>query len=716
MGKKVILGLFFFIFLISFISAEGFGYNYLEGELNVAQAVNYTEKNVNNSIYFQSYTPTTLGSWLETTFSWITNAVDNLVNYYTKTEIETNYIPYTGANANVDLGDNNFTVNDSTFFVDTNKGWVGIGTTSPVSTYKLDINGTAIIGDQSTTSMIPDHNILLLENTVNTVDRNVYGLNVALLAYPTENSAKLYYGSFYNIQAGTGDYDFTGRTVGFQGQTNWKSTGTLAQSRGVAGFVTNSNTGTITNAYGAMFGFGANSGTITNSYGLYVGDITSGIQTNTPFSIYSSDSNAYNYFAGDTGIGTKTPQNKLNVIGDGNFTGLIYGNGSQLTDVTLAEVDPYWSANFTLYNASWSAGGTDTFIANYSTFLDISIWNDTGLIQDWNATGFIRDWSGSSSDATWLANWTAYNTTWSTDLNTWDTSWFANWTAYNSTWSSTCNSTYNAYNSTGLIQDWNATGFIKDWSGDSSDTTWIANYTLYNNTGWTTTDLEIWNVASNGTFLESFTELDPYWSANYTAYNDSWNIDTTYSQGTNMSFDGTTINWDGSWVLSVFAKISDLTAKVSWTDLWAQVYNKTEVNAINTSMKNYVDGLSGGEGASVGNTKTQVWTATNCPTSWTDIDLSGIVGSNSALVHISFQSTAGDMNSISLRANGDTTEYHEKTAEVSAYGIAVGHHDSGGTATGGAVVLSTFTDNNGIVEWICESQEEADAYLLGWVG
>jgi hypothetical protein len=39
-----------------------------------------------------------------------------------------------------------------------------------------------------------------------------------------------------------------------------------------------------------------NSGTITNTYGVHVGDITTGTQTNTPFSFYASDANAFNYF------------------------------------------------------------------------------------------------------------------------------------------------------------------------------------------------------------------------------------------------------------------------------------------------------------------------------------------------------------------------------------------------------------------------------------
>ncbi len=109
MEKKGIFIIVLLLILIPIISAEDFGYNYLEGELNVAQAINYSQVNVNNSQYFQDYTPSTLGSWLETTFGWITNAVNDLVNYYTKTEIETNYVPYTGANANVDLGGYNIT-------------------------------------------------------------------------------------------------------------------------------------------------------------------------------------------------------------------------------------------------------------------------------------------------------------------------------------------------------------------------------------------------------------------------------------------------------------------------------------------------------------------------------------------------------------------------------------------------------------------------------
>jgi hypothetical protein len=57
----------------------------------------------------------------------------------------TSYVPYTGANQNVNLGNNNFSVNGTTFFVDTNNSRVGIGTTSPAQS--LDIAGGNAVFD-----------------------------------------------------------------------------------------------------------------------------------------------------------------------------------------------------------------------------------------------------------------------------------------------------------------------------------------------------------------------------------------------------------------------------------------------------------------------------------------------------------------------------------------------------------------------------------------
>ncbi|GIU68254.1 MAG: hypothetical protein KatS3mg001_104 [Candidatus Pacearchaeota archaeon] len=59
---------------------------------------------------------------------------------------------------------------------------------------------------------------------------------------------------------------------------------------------------------------------------------------------------------GNVGIGTTTPANKLNVIGDINATGTIYGtfsgNGSGLTNVNADKLDGYDSSFFMPLNTS----------------------------------------------------------------------------------------------------------------------------------------------------------------------------------------------------------------------------------------------------------------------------------------------------------------------------------------------------------------------------
>lgn len=55
-------------------------------------------------------------------------------------------------------------------------------------------------------------------------------------------------------------------------------------------------------------------GTITDITGLYIGDVTpSGTVTNTPYSLYSQDTNSYSYIAGKTGFGVLAPTSKLHI-------------------------------------------------------------------------------------------------------------------------------------------------------------------------------------------------------------------------------------------------------------------------------------------------------------------------------------------------------------------------------------------------------------------
>jgi len=97
------------------------------------------------------------------------------------------------------------------------------------------------------------------------------------------------------------------------------------------------------------------------------------------------------------------------------------------------------------------------------------------------------------------------------------------------------------------------------------------------------------------------------------------------------------------------------------------------------------------------------------PTSWTDLDLSSIVGINSAMVILSFQATK-DMDAISVRKNGDTEDYYCAAADAMAYGMALGHHD-----TTAVLVLICVTDTNGVIEWITENSETAIVKVIAYI-
>ena len=88
----------------------------------------------------------------------------------------------------------------------------------------------------------------------------------------------------------------------------------------LADYVNQTASSVVTNLYLFDANLRTNNGVITNTYGIYVGDITKGTQTNTPFSFYASDPNAFNYFAGNTSIGTTTPSARLHVRGENDLS------------------------------------------------------------------------------------------------------------------------------------------------------------------------------------------------------------------------------------------------------------------------------------------------------------------------------------------------------------------------------------------------------------
>lgn len=84
--------------------------------------------------------------------------------------------------------------------------------------------------------------------------------------------------------------------------------------------------------------------------------------------ISSAPCAGYNYL--DNCVESSFDNTTINVNNSQYLQGL---TPEQVADL-YTETDPYW-------------------LANYSDFLTISAWNNTGLIQDWNVTGYIQNWS-----------------------------------------------------------------------------------------------------------------------------------------------------------------------------------------------------------------------------------------------------------------------------------------------------------------------------------
>jgi hypothetical protein len=105
------------------------------------------------------------------------------------------------------------------------------------------------------------------------------------------------------------------------------------------------STGTITDVKLVNIdAFSNSTSTITNTYGVYIGDLSSGTQTNAPYAIYSADTNARAYIAGNVGIGAAPNSTKLNVAG---ATTINNTNAVNSADYTILDTDNYSDIDFT---------------------------------------------------------------------------------------------------------------------------------------------------------------------------------------------------------------------------------------------------------------------------------------------------------------------------------------------------------------------------------
>src|SRR3989339_553377 len=245
----------------------------------------------------------------------------------------------------------------------------------------------------------------------------------------------------------------------------------------------------------------------------------------------------------------------INSCAVGSSIRQVYENGSVLceTDDTGSGGNSSW--NQSLANGLYiSQSAEDNLDVNSSLYSNSSTW-----------------WSGLSS---WLSGWfvnnagvlefneTKLNNTIDLraggDNSSWNESyadtqyssiteslWSANFTAYNNSWSSTFNSTYDGYNSTGLIKNWNSTGYIKDWNLTGLIINWSTDLTNY----FTKSQILSFNYWNDtyATFNKTYADT-LYASISVTGDNSSWNesyANTKYIQnGTNVRF--TEVNSTGN--------------------------------------------------------------------------------------------------------------------------------------------------------------------------
>ena len=266
---------------------------------------------INNSVFFINGTSGNIGIGTSTPKNLLNVLGDANITgdlFVGGANITGDYIPYTGAIKNVDLGNNNLTVNGTTLFVDT-QGRVGIGTNSP--TALLDINGDMILsgGTQS-------YNFTNRLNTL-VIQSQTSGTESLLELYTKDGD-------------GTDELELRIFAVGTPGD--------------------------ITNREFFQFGYNPIGNTFdieTQASGTGVARDIQIIDNGTVWMTFKA--------GGGVGIGTTAPTHKLNVVGDSNFTenatfekdinvsGFYYGNGSQLTSLPAGSFD---KTNLAYFNES----------------------------------------------------------------------------------------------------------------------------------------------------------------------------------------------------------------------------------------------------------------------------------------------------------------------------------------------------------------------------
>lgn len=423
MGKReliiFLIGISLFLILPSLILAEEFDYNYLEGELNVAQAVNYTEVSVNDSTYWDGHA-----------FSWLDRFYlkSNPFNFYNSTTFSESD-PY-------------WTSNWTTFFYPYGTRSLRIGAGSDASGTQAMVIGYQAGSNQNGICAI-GYQAGLNNTKVNTVQigyqaglRNTGSYQTAI-GYLAGADNTIYYQTALGAHAGrenTGSYSSQfGFYAGYQNTGASQTTFGYNSGRANSGsnqvslgrYAGNGNKGDFQVAVGRHAGYN-NEGNHQTVLGYYSGadndgNYTIGIGYEATRTNLGDNVVAIGYQAGKTNslhdwfFLQQANVNAVPLI-QGNFSsgevwingslyaGSVISQGINLTALNSTGLVKNWNATGLIQN--YESGAEPNWNANYSDFLTISAWNNTGLIKNWNASGFINNWQTNINSAnTSLYNW-----------------------------------------------------------------------------------------------------------------------------------------------------------------------------------------------------------------------------------------------------------------------------------------------------------------------
>lgn len=388
-NKFLIFG--FILLFTSFISAEDFGYNYLEGDLDIATAINYTTISVNDSLLWDG------NAWSDTRWLNIdgSNANQNIdissYDFTTTGDITaSNFIGNLEGNTSIwsRAGTNTFLTNSGDS--------VGIGTTSP--TYKLDVQGTADtdainsqIGynidtvtepiaptfsysaggsvDDGTHYYVVTYTTAIGETSaINYAQATVSGLNTVTVTIPVSTDPRVTGRKIYRCKVGRPIYEeYLLATISNNVDTQYIDTTADADLTGLPGSVyfksdTTSNFITLDDVplikadiKVTNFGYGAGQSMTTGGRNVFIGSGSGDEATTT------TDSVTLGYYAG-SGVMTGG-QNVLM----GAYTGRLINSGNSNTGL----------GSYSLFSATTATG--NTAVGRSSLFSTISGGYNVGL-------------------------------------------------------------------------------------------------------------------------------------------------------------------------------------------------------------------------------------------------------------------------------------------------------------------------------------------------